>query len=148
MNRIIIGAIFFFFSEFIVAQTVKVLHKTDFKPIENLIIYKTDKSKSVLTNSKGEADVSIFSETDELEIQHPAFKTVRFLKSELKNLGYTLLLNESVINIEEVVISANKWEQEKSEIPNRMAVISARQAKFFNPQTSADLIGRDRKSVV
>lgn len=141
MNKIFIGIVLCFLSELLAAQTLKVLHKTDLKPIENLIIYKTDKSKSVLTNSKGEADISIFSETDELEIQHPAYKTVRFVKSDFKNSGYTLLLNESVIDIEEVVVSANKWEQEKSEIPNRMAVISARQARFFNPQTSADLIG-------
>lgn len=141
MNKIFIGIVLCFLSELLAAQTLKVLHKTDLKPIENLIIYKTDKSKSVLTNSKGEADISIFSEMDELEIQHPAYKTVRFVKSDFKNSGYTLLLNESVIDIEEVVVSANKWEQEKSEIPNRMAVISSRQARFFNPQTSADLIG-------
>lgn len=45
-----------------------------------------------------------------------------------------------MLRIDEVVISANKWEQNKSEIPFEILSIDAGLTSFANPQTSADLL--------
>src|SRR5688500_6917117 len=44
--------------------------------------------------------------------------------------------------LEEVVISANKWEQKLNEIPNKITKITKIQILRDNPQTSADLLGQ------
>src|SRR5687768_6251450 len=44
--------------------------------------------------------------------------------------------------LEEVVISANKWEQKLNEIPNKITKITKIQILRNNPQTSADLLGQ------
>lgn len=46
----------------------------------------------------------------------------------------------SSINLEEVVVSANKWEQNVKEIPSHIVVIKSDKIEFQNPQTGADLL--------
>ena len=49
-------------------------------------------------------------------------------------------MSERIIKIDEVIISANKWEQNKSEIPFEIFSIKAKEISFGNPQTSADIL--------
>ena len=42
--------------------------------------------------------------------------------------------------LDEVVMSISKWEQQKKDIPQKLASISAQSIAFTNPQTSADLL--------
>ncbi len=44
--------------------------------------------------------------------------------------------------LEEVILSASKWEQKLSEIPNKITRVTRQQIQFGNPQTSADLLGQ------
>ncbi len=43
--------------------------------------------------------------------------------------------------LEEVVVSVNRWEQNLSEVPDRVAKVNSDLIKFQNPQTAADLLG-------
>lgn len=45
-----------------------------------------------------------------------------------------------VIQLNEFVISANKWEEKKSDIPQTIEIIKSRDVEFNNPQTSADML--------
>ena len=46
------------------------------------------------------------------------------------------------IDLEEVVISASKWEQKLNEVPNKITKITKTQILRNNPQTSADLLAQ------
>ncbi len=48
----------------------------------------------------------------------------------------------SVKQMEEIVISFNKWEQNLNEVPNKIAKITKNQILRNNPQTSADLLSQ------
>ncbi len=59
--------------------------------------------------------------------------------------GQTITLRDSstnmpVVNLEEFVISASKFEEKKSDIPFRIETISHKQIEMLNPQTSADVL--------
>ena len=43
--------------------------------------------------------------------------------------------------LNEVIISANKWEQKLNEVPNKIVKINLATARIRNPQTTADLLG-------
>lgn len=43
--------------------------------------------------------------------------------------------------LDEVIVSYNKWEQKLNEIPNRITKINLKETKLRNPQTMADLLG-------
>jgi hemoglobin/transferrin/lactoferrin receptor protein len=45
------------------------------------------------------------------------------------------------IQLDEVVVSASRWEQNIREVPNRVSKIKASLIQFQNPQTAADMLG-------
>lgn len=121
------------------SQTVKVVDETNLHVIENVYIYSGQKTS--LTNKYGIADVSIFNKTDTISFQHSSFEEYIVSYTDLVKLKFVVKLSESVLNINEIVISANRWEQNKDEVPNKITTISAKQIAFSSPQTSADLLG-------
>lgn len=46
------------------------------------------------------------------------------------------------INMEEIVVSVNKWEQKLNEVPNKITKITRAEIIRNNPQTAADLLGQ------
>jgi outer membrane receptor protein involved in Fe transport len=122
------------------AQTLKVYNNSNLKPIENVLIVNNNQTNSVLTNYKGEADISSFAKTDDLLFQHPAYQRLMINHKEIESLNFVVKLNESHIKIDEVLISANKWEQQGNEIPNKIVAIRSENVELMNPQTSADLL--------
>jgi hemoglobin/transferrin/lactoferrin receptor protein len=46
------------------------------------------------------------------------------------------------IDLEEVIVSVNKWEQKLNEVPNKITKITKLQILRNNPQTAADLLGQ------
>jgi len=67
--------------------------------------------------------------------------------SKLKSLSFIIELNRASISLDEVVIAANRWEEQKIEIPYHVVKINMREAGFQNPQTSADLLVREVMSM-
>jgi len=139
MKLLYITIILSFITVFGIAQTVRVLDKTNLQPIENVYIFSKD--KSALTNIKGEADISNFSKNDILTFQHSSFKNYAISYKDLESKNFNIKMDESVIGLNEIVVSANRWEQNKREVPNKITSISAKKIAFANPQTSADLLG-------
>ena len=134
-----LSVVFIFFTGLSIAQTIKVVDKTNLQPIENVFIFS--KEKSVLTNKRGEADISNFNKIDSLTFQHPSFKHHLVSFKDLERANFNVKLLESILNLNEVIISANRWEQNKREVPNKISTISAKEIAFSNPQTAADLLG-------
>lgn len=57
---------------------------------------------------------------------------------------YAQQVKDSIVSgkeLDEVVVSYNKWEQKLNEIPNRITKINLKETKLRNPQTMADLLG-------
>ena len=120
-----------------ISQQLRVVDKISRTPIAHVNIYT--KNNAVLTNQNGYADLSNFKPYKKLNFQHSSYQGETILVKNIKN-NLIIGLAEKVIKIEEVVISASKWEEDKSEIPNKIASISGKDISFENPQTSADLL--------
>ncbi len=120
-----------------VAQQIRVVDKNSRAPIEHVNIYTN--TNAVLTNQNGYANISNFEAYNIINVQHPSYQSLSITEKNIKN-NLIIALVEKVIRIDEVVISANKWEEDKSEIPNKMTSISGKDISFSNPQTAADLL--------
>ena len=141
MLKILIFTIFLFtVAQQVLAQEISVLSKVTFKPITNVVIYTTTSDLSIQTDKIGKANISPFDKNALLIFQHPSYQDLAISVENLKALNYTILLEEKVIEVNEVIISANKWEQDPTEVPREILSISAREIEFGNPQTSADLL--------
>lgn len=125
----------------VTGQTIIVKDKDDNSPINNVAIFNLDGTKSVLTNKAGMANAILFDESDTLIFQHTSFYEVILPYAIVKQLANSVKLSKKSVRLAEIVVSANKWEQNKSEIPNKIESILAKDIELSNPQTAADLIG-------
>ena len=122
------------------SQTVTVVDSEDLKPIPDVAVTNESGSKFIYTNRSGKADVSAFGETDIICFQHFTFERICIGIEEIKSSNYIIKLNRKLFAIEEFVISANRWEQNKTEVPNKITSVLKPLAELQNPQTAADLL--------
>lgn len=122
------------------AQTITICDKSNLQPIENVMISDNNQKIFALSNIFGKVDISEFKNTNTLIIRHPSYVLLKIKYDKTTPLG-TIYLTETNIKISEVVISANKWEQNQLEIPSKITVINPKQIDLINSQTTADLLG-------
>jgi hemoglobin/transferrin/lactoferrin receptor protein len=123
------------------AQKVAVIDYTTRQTIPGAVIYNKATGASVVTDAKGQADVSSLSGSDSLRIRQFGYaEKVIAYSSTLGGIAIVELVS-SDLSMDEVVISANRWETDQMETPYRIEKINLREAQFQNPQTSADLLG-------
>ncbi len=123
-----------------VAQQVRVLDKISLQPIENVSIYTAAQNKLLQTDKTGKADIAPFIDSINIFFRHPAYQVQSFPYSALQAMDYAVLLTEKTYNLDEIVVSASKFEEKKSDIAGQIQVIKARDIAFSNSQTSADVL--------
>jgi hemoglobin/transferrin/lactoferrin receptor protein len=94
------------------------------------------------TNDKGEV---LFTEDHirnnaTIQIVKAGYQNTSLTTFKLIEQHYIVLLTPSVITIDEVVVSANKFEEPKKDVPRQIETITQKEVQFSNPQTSADML--------
>lgn len=128
------------------AQIVKVVDKSDLTSIENVTV--TSKSIKTTTNIKGEVDLSNVQNDEIITFSHIAFQSISISKRSILESGNIVYLTDNIIKLSEVVYSANRFEDKKLIVPNKIELITEKQISFANPQTSGDLLHQTGKVFV
>jgi hemoglobin/transferrin/lactoferrin receptor protein len=140
MKKIIIVLIFFGFAVVSSkAQQIKVLDKSDLQPISQVNITNVSKSVLVVTDDQGKADLTGFQDHDSLFFSHVAFQSLKMPKSNISS-GNTVYLIENIIKLDEFVISGNRAEEKRSDLPYKIEVIQAKDISFQNPQNAGIML--------
>jgi hemoglobin/transferrin/lactoferrin receptor protein len=139
-SKILVISIILFYSAIVNSQTVYVFDQQTGEPISNVFVYSSDQKTTTITNSSGIADLSEFAEDEKIIFQHTSYYLLTTNKHKLKRQKFSLGLNENFVKLSEVVVSASKWEENTTEIPNKIAIIKKKDIIFDNPQTSADML--------
>lgn len=130
---------FIFFSAS--GQKIIVRDKLTKLPIDNVLIFNNgEKITTFQTNEKGQSILIGLSENDVINFQHTSYESKSLTYKELELIDFEVFLSERIISIEEVTVSANKWKEDISEVPNEILTLNAKNVSFINPQTSADLL--------
>ncbi|MDO1502339.1 TonB-dependent receptor [Winogradskyella maritima] len=122
------------------AQVIEVKELGSKEPIPGVVIFNLSKSKSVLTDINGKADISKFTNDEFIFFQNFLYKKRQFTKAQIVAQNNIVFLELNVEGLNQVVISASKFEQSKRDIPQTIVSLSANDISFANPQTSADLL--------
>ena len=130
------------------AQTVKVVDSQVLLPIKSVTVRSLDNERSAITNLKGEFDLANFNASDILIVQHATYAEQFLPYSEIKNLNYQIKLKLKSVILDEFVVSASKWEQNKNEIPNKIVTIDVEKIALSNPQTAADVLAASNEVFV
>jgi hemoglobin/transferrin/lactoferrin receptor protein len=122
------------------AQIITIKDKDTGDPLEMVTLMSESPRAFTTTNVKGQADVSVFVGADKIEIRLLGYKTVTKSYAQLQAAGYSIAMQQTNINLDQVVVSASRREQATSNIPAKITVIPAKEVAFQNPQTAADLL--------
>ncbi|PIQ49061.1 MAG: TonB-dependent receptor [Cytophagales bacterium CG12_big_fil_rev_8_21_14_0_65_40_12] len=123
------------------AQVITIKDKNTDEPLELATVTSSTGKLFVLTNIKGQADISAFIDTEIIEIRMLGYGKLITSYSLLSENGFEVLLLPSKFSLDDVVVSATRWNQNKQDIPNKITTIAPRDIQLQNPQTAADLLG-------
>jgi len=138
-HQVVIFSLAFFIPAVGLGQTLTILDKTTLHPIQDVSVHNTSGGTYTFSDQYGLVNLSIFHQQDSLIFRHPSYQIKTILKSQLNGRD-DIHLQEKIIHIEEVIVSANKWEQHVREVPNKIVSITPKEMAFSNAPTSADLL--------
>ena len=123
------------------AQVLTIKDKITHQPIELVSVYSINPRIFDVTDAQGRADVSGFESADSIIIELIGYETIICSYDQLKEKNFVVLIEESPIIMKQLMVSANRWQQQKREVPNKIIAIRSSQIQIHNPQTAADLLG-------
>ncbi|TSA49109.1 MAG: TonB-dependent receptor, partial [Sphingobacteriales bacterium] len=121
------------------AQTIKVFDNTTLQPINKATVKSEDGTKSVITNEKGEADASSILVV-KIIISSIGYQEATFSRGELETMKWKVGLNPTSYSIDEIVVSSSRFEEKKSDVPNRITVINGKQIENINPNNNGTVL--------
>ncbi|TNE73945.1 TonB-dependent receptor [bacterium] len=122
------------------SQTITVKDREDLSPLELVTIVSQNPSVSAVTNARGETSITPFLQAIDIEVRRLGYKSARISMLQLKKMNGLILLEPNTLSMDQIVVSASRWKENASEVPNRISVLTPKDVSFQQPQTSADLL--------
>ena len=123
------------------AQVCTVRDALTNRPVEGASFVDLTRTTIIKSNSRGELDVSPFKVLDSIIVYASGYRMTRTSYTRLEAQNFSLNLELKDLHLDDVVISANRFEQSSSEVSSIVKVISPKEVLLHNPQTAADLLG-------
>ncbi len=134
--------VIFLLSEYSHSQIIQVINRATLTPVSDVYIYHESEKTSTITQEDGSADISAFPMVGKVIFQHTGYNTKKIERSSIKGQNFQISLIEKIFQIDELVVTANRWEQDKDEVAQDILNIQPKNIIFQNPQTSADLLNQ------
>lgn len=125
----------------LLSKTIVIKDSISNRVLTSAFVYENDTKVYVKSNSNGEVIIDQFENLDSINIFSSGYKKRTIALKSINN-GDVVKLKSTVYELDEIVMSANKWEQAKIDLSSRVESINKDVISFRNPQTSADLIGQ------
>ncbi len=127
------------------AQTIIIRDETSKKAIPGAVVFDDAKRIQQVSDESGTVNFAGFEQASFINVQMLGYKTQRIKLVELVASAYEIFLQEDAMSLNEVVVSANRWEQNLRELSNQITLIDQQSVALQNPQTAADLLGISNK---
>jgi hemoglobin/transferrin/lactoferrin receptor protein len=123
------------------AQIVTIRDAGTKAPLDMVVISGSVSWVTAITNAKGMADISAFASDTAIEFKRQGYRTEYRDYNDLNISGLEVYMTVSSIDLSEIVISATRWDQSGSAVPNKVTRITPRDIALLQPQTAADMLG-------
>ncbi len=130
------------------SQEITIRDRETGEPLMNVAVFNDDRSTTVISDFNGKCFLEGFDANERITFRHLSYQTQRTTKTQVLRQRNTVHLIIKPEQLEEVVMSVSKWEQQKKDIPLKIASIDARSIAFTTPQTAADLLQSSGKVFV
>lgn len=123
------------------SQIITIRDQETGQALELVTLSSNEPSAFAITNAGGQADISEFRGATAIEIRLMGYQTETRSYFELEQSQFNIGLISTNISLDQVVVSATRWNQSKRDIPSRIISIIPRDVALQNPQTAADMLG-------
>jgi hemoglobin/transferrin/lactoferrin receptor protein len=118
------------------AQNITVRDNSSRDLLPNVVI-KDKNGKTATTNNAGSVNISELDKSDSLSLGNVSYHSKKFMAGDQ---DMALTLSSKLIQLDEIVFSANKKEENKMDVPYNITVIKQKEIEFTNPATTADML--------
>jgi hemoglobin/transferrin/lactoferrin receptor protein len=130
----------FGFTTTLFSQNITIKDKDSGDLLESVSLSSEDKKVFIFTNNKGQANISDFVGLNKIIVQSFGYETQIVSYNQLELISFQLNLQPSLLAMDEIIVSANRWKQNSADIPVKITSISKKDILLQNPQTAADLL--------
>ncbi len=121
------------------AQTITLRDQVTREPIAGAIITCEGSRTDVKTDANGVADVAPLKDCGSIRIAHVSYQERSMTWTVLAGGGELTMAYRSNA-LSEVVVSASRFEEKRSDVPERIDVIKARDIRLMDQPTTAELL--------
>ena len=141
MKQLALSFILLIFSNInqLFSQNISFIDSRTLESIPGVIVSDTSKQVFEISNRQGKINITNLLPYNIVIIQHNYYKTIRLNLDSIKSLNYKIYLEEITFQLDQLIITANKWEQRKDELPFSISEINSKKVNFSNPISTPDL---------
>jgi hemoglobin/transferrin/lactoferrin receptor protein len=142
MKYIVMGLLCLFIGNGM-AQTLKVYDKSNLQAIEKAQLLNNQQIETLfITDGKGEVEISKIDISGVLTLRHPFYISQTFTFDQLKEMNFSVGMIEKMNDLDEVVISASRFEEKKKDVVQKIQVIRSSDLKQMNQTSTADMLAQ------
>jgi len=130
------------------AQVVTVKDAVTGEPLINVTVYANDPNRALTTDSYGKVNLNSFRGSEKIVFRMIGYRKKEITYNKIMEDNREVLLTEDPVSLSNIVISANRWSADESEVPRTFEVISPKDITLRNPQTAADMLSQSGKVFV
>lgn len=119
------------------AQTITVRDWSSREPLQDVIIQDKNNTQ-VKTDIRGKANISSLLKGDSAFVYQFGYATKKIFISQNEDISVDLFAKS--VNLDEIVLSANRTAESKMDVPYQMEIIKQKDIEFSNPATSGELL--------
>jgi hemoglobin/transferrin/lactoferrin receptor protein len=119
---------------------VVVKDKITSAPLGNVCVKKIGNNPCILTDHQGKGVLANFARHDSLVFELYGYKSFKTEFQKLSDNGFVVNLEEEVMSLDEIILSATRFEEKMKDVAQQVEVINSKSIEFMNQPTSADLL--------
>jgi hemoglobin/transferrin/lactoferrin receptor protein len=131
------------------AQPITIIDQNSLQPIEGVEVYKAGSAVMLgKSSNKGVFELQSISQNESLVFIHPMYIKKMLTLDELKSQNNVVRLAENVNSIDEVVVSASKFEEKRKDVAQKIQVMRASELQNMNQSSTADVLANSGNIMV
>ena len=123
------------------AQSITIVDQNSLQPIENVEVYKLNENTLITkSNQSGIIVLTGIQGTQALVFVNAMYSSITITLDQIKAQGNSLKMAENINSINEIVVSASKFEEQRKDVSQKIQVLRASEIQIMNQSSTADVM--------
>lgn len=148
MKGILFFLALYFTSTPVFSQELSITNQ-QLQPIEKVLLQSVNSTKALaFTNEKGLLEISGMNQEEIYVFTHPNYLNYTCTFDQLKAQKFHIQLQENTNSLDEIVVSASKFEEKKKDVAQKIQVIRSSELQNMNQTSTADVLANSGNILV